>query len=807
MNRWLLVLGVGFCVIFTAKMALAQQPAPLDMPLYNGRIMPTPQSVKYYERFIPIQAAHEGRAITAIFIRQGLERDIVVEELMERLKGLGAEADVITDRRELPRYRTVISLGDNDITREYLARSGIEIPHQPEGYLIHPVRESERDLVICAGNDEAGNYWAVQSLCQLLNCEKGSVKLLAAEVADYPSFRYRGIIGVGRNVRYLHYFKFNVGMCRGLKDWRNPQPEEIKNIKDTVSYLKRRHLKPLLGFNPAKKPKINICDEADIKKLIEAFKISLDAGGGMCLLLDDVSIPLADADKKAFGDAGKAHRYLVDRLYNGLRADYPEFTFFFCPPYYASDLSGYYYGESGGRYYETMCNVPQDIEFFWSGPTVTSQGCSLEDAERWIKAIGRKPVYWDNWHQYGYPYAPKDFANRFPGFRRLDAYMMAYNYNNNSLIGILTLGDYLWNPNQYTPERSLENALEKLAGPGVYSSYAKWLESLDKVKKLRTTEIAASRKWRRPQLADVNGDGQVELVLSISQNVMSLYRRHPLTERWMADAVPADTAQAGGGDIAFSFGPLSVKSDIVAMLGSKQGGVRLFSTEDKANVIAALRRGRTTNIAGGAADVIPCLGDADGDGVIDLLLLTRGKDVKGYTVTENPVSFQEEQSLVSGLKGIADARCLAMTDLDGNGKAELVIVSSQGLLQVYRMETAKGGWFRDEALETSFSGIEAYAVCFGDINGDGKPDMVASNYYGSLTGYRNTGSVKLPIWQKDGALIPLDVQKLSGIDKAFTDMERSYKDMEKIWKYNLPAFRSISRETLAQSKWMEDLKR
>jgi len=250
-----------------------------------------------------------------------------------------------------------------------------------------------------------------------------------------------------------------------------------------------------------------------------------------------------------------------------------------------------------------------------------------------------------------------------------------------------------------------------------------------------------------------------------------------------------------------------VKSDIVAMLGSKQGGVRLFSTEDKANVIAALRRGRTTNIAGGAADVIPCLGDADGDGVIDLLLLTRGKDVKGYTVTENPVSFQEEQSLVSGLKGIADARCLAMTDLDGNGKAELVIVSSQGLLQVYRMETAKGGWFRDEALETSFSGIEAYAVCFGDINGDGKPDMVASNYYGSLTGYRNTGSVKLPIWQKDGALIPLDVQKLSGIDKAFTDMERSYKDMEKIWKYNLPAFRSISRETLAQSKWMEDLKR
>lgn len=161
------------------------------------------------------------------------------------------------------------------------------------------------------------------------------------------------------------------------------------------------------------------------------------------------------------------------------------------------------------------------------------------------------------------------------------------------------------------------------------------------------------------------------------------------------------------------------------------------------------------------------MGDVDGDGTLDLFIGGRVipgrypepatslllRNVGGRFV---PLQSFEKLGLVSGS---------VFSDLDGDGKLELIMACEWGPVRVFRNE---GGTFKDITEKLGMAHYLGWwnGVTTGDVDGDGKLDIIASNwglnskyhaseahprhlYYGDLNG---TGGVDLIESSFDGVL-------------------------------------------------------
>jgi hypothetical protein len=76
---------------------------------------------------------------------------------------------------------------------------------------------------------------------------------------------------------------------------------------------------------------------------------------------------------------------------------------------------------------------------------------------------------------------------------------------------------------------------------------------------------------------------------------------------------------------------------------------------------------------------------------------------------------------------------VAVADLDGDGKPDLAVVSQMGNhFSVFRNITAGPGTLTAGAFDSRIdfvSGSNPNGIAVGDLNGDGKPDVVFGNDY------------------------------------------------------------------------------
>lgn len=131
------------------------------------------------------------------------------------------------------------------------------------------------------------------------------------------------------------------------------------------------------------------------------------------------------------------------------------------------------------------------------------------------------------------------------------------------------------------------------------------------------------------------------------------------------------------------------------------------------------------------------VGDMDGDGKIDMI-----------TVNENAASFSIYKNTSTASTTNFTTRIdfptylnmytVDVGDIDGDGLLDIVLASATGSLdsiQIYR-NTSSGG-ILSFALAATYAAPSAYKVTIGDLDGDGKPDIVTTANPG-VTIFRNT---------------------------------------------------------------------
>lgn len=213
--------------------------------------------------------------------------------------------------------------------------------------------------------------------------------------------------------------------------------------------------------------------EEDLNVIAEKFN-SIYAIGVRCfgLFLDDIPDKLTDErDIAAYGNVCDAHISLINRLSEIMPYDT---RLVICPMQY--------HGSGSEPYITALCRgIPEKVSVFWTGKKICSPELTSADAEFFMKNTGRKPLYWDNYpvndaEMYGemhigaYLNRSSDLCDYSEG---IVSNVMEYPLS--SAISLLTICDYLSDPENYSPESSFKNAVEKVTG----DSYETWMPFFD----------------------------------------------------------------------------------------------------------------------------------------------------------------------------------------------------------------------------------------------------------------------------------------------------------------------------------------
>jgi len=134
------------------------------------------------------------------------------------------------------------------------------------------------------------------------------------------------------------------------------------------------------------------------------------------------------------------------------------------------------------------------------------------------------------------------------------------------------------------------------------------------------------------------------------------------------------------------------------------------------------------------------ISDLDGDGKADLAVVNAGSNTVSVFRNTSPSAGTISYAIKADYTTGSSPRSVSIGDLDGDGKADLVVANSTSRsVSVFRNTSPSAGTISCADKVDFTTGSDPYSVSIGDLDGDGKADLAVVNLNSNTVSvFRNT---------------------------------------------------------------------
>lgn len=340
------------------------------------------------------------------------------------------------------------------------------IPQTAEGYYL----KVTADGIVVAGTDDAGTYYGVQTLLQIL----AQPEVMAVEIKDYPACAQRGVIegfygnpwsDADRKSQFDFYGKNKMNIyVYGPKDdpyhrtkWRENYPEDkAAIIRGLAEAAKKNHVSFVWSIHTGGSISNSEADfKAVVKKLEHVYSLGVR---NFSIFFDDFGG--ADADLQV-AECNYVWKNFIEK-----HDDLDRLSM--CPTKYNAAYANW---NQNDAYLRGLGNgLHKGIEVMWTGAGVADM-INQGDLDFFKTATnGMAPFIWLNYpvndYCIGHMLMGKFYGND-QGDNAFGGKMTAFTsnpmeYAEASKVALYGVADYAWNMKDYNPEANWERAIKYL---------------------------------------------------------------------------------------------------------------------------------------------------------------------------------------------------------------------------------------------------------------------------------------------------------------------------------------------------------